>query len=105
MARIRDPLAEARPVARQPGGIARMSARGPSEAPGQAVMQLGQDIGAAGEQIHRAQKIEEDRINTMRAEDAFTKLRQRQLELTVADGGFARLQGEAAIASPSGRST
>jgi len=100
MARIPDPLAEPRPVARQSGGIARMSARGPSEAPGQAVMQLGQDIGAAGEEIYRAQKIEEDRINTLRAEDAFTKLRQRQLDLTVADGGFARLQGEAAVTRP-----
>lgn len=100
MARIQDPLAEQRPVARQGGGIARMSARGPSEAPGQAVMQLGQDIGAAGEEIYRAQKIEEDRINALRSEDAFTKLRQRQLDLTVADGGFARLQGEAAVTRP-----
>ncbi len=100
MARIQDPLGESRPVARQSGGIARMGARGPSEAPGQAIMQLGRDIGAAGEEIYRAQKIEEDRINTLRAEDAFTKLRQRQLEFTVADGGFTRLQGEAAVARP-----
>ena len=100
MARIPDPLAEQRRGARPAGGIARMSANGPSTAPGQAVMQLGADIGAAGEEIYRAQKIEEDRINTMRAEDAFTKLRARQLELTVADGGFTRLQGEAAVTRP-----
>jgi hypothetical protein len=63
-------------------------------------MQLGQDIGAAGEEIYRAQKIEEDRINTLRAEEAFTKLKQRQLELTVADGGFARLKGAEAVNRP-----
>ncbi len=100
MAKIIDPLASERPVGRAVGGPGRMVARGPSEAPGQALRQLGQDLGAAGEEIYRAQKIEEDRINTLRAEEAYTKLRQRQLELTVADGGFARLQGADAVNRP-----
>lgn len=77
-----------------------MSARGPSEAPGQALAQLGRDMGAAGEEVYRAQKIEEDRINTLRAEEAFTKLRSSQLELTVGEGGFARLQGADAVNRP-----
>lgn len=101
MARIIDPAAAERPTARVGGGIARLGARGPSEAPAQAQIQLGADIQAGAEEIFRAQKIEEDRINTLRAEDAFTKLRERQLDLTVSEGeGFARLKGADAVTKP-----
>ena len=101
MARIIDPSAQPRPQARQPGGIARLSAKGPSEAMAQAQIALGSDIAQGSEEIYRAQKIEEERINTLRAQDAATKLNARRMDLTMSeDEGFTRLQGADAVTRP-----
>ena len=100
MARIVDPAAQPRPVARTGGGISRLALPGPSDTSARALQQLGLDIGGAAEEIYRAQKIEEDRINTMRAEDAYNKLRERQLDLTLGDTGYGRLKGSDAVSRP-----
>lgn len=99
MAKIIDPAAQARPGARL-GGIARLRTSGPSDAGARGMIGLGQDLGAAGAELERAQRIEEDRVNGLRAEDAFNRLRARQGELTYAEGGFATLKGAAAVTKP-----
>jgi hypothetical protein len=101
MARIIDPSAQERPVARQGGSISRLVAKGPSEVPGKALMQLGEDISAGSQEIYRAQKIEEERINTLRAQDASTQLNTRRMDLTLSeDEGFSRLKGADAVTRP-----
>lgn len=99
MARIVDPSTTTLPAPRQ-GGISKLAYGGPSQEGARATMQLGLELGAAGEELYRAQKIEEDRVNTLRAEDAYNKLRQKQLELTFSEEqGFGRLRGAAAVAA------
>lgn len=101
MAKIIDPNAAPRPIARQTGGIARLAVVGPSGAEGQGMAQLGQEIDRGADEIFRAQKIEEDRANTLRAEEAFTNLRERQLDLSIGEAnGFARIKGSDAVTRP-----
>ncbi|MEK7765328.1 MAG: hypothetical protein AAB368_03735, partial [bacterium] len=101
MARIIDPSAVERPVPRQPGGIARLGVVGPSGAEGQGLQRLSEGLEQGANELYRAQKIEEDRINTLRAEEAFTKLRDRQLDLSYGeDNGFTKLKGAQAVTRP-----
>ena len=67
----------------------------------------GQMLGQAGDLIYRDQKefehkvkVEQDRADTLRAEDAFTRLREKQLELTAGEKGFSRVKGVDAISKP-----
>jgi len=101
MARLIDPSARERPVPRQITGRAQLRDTGPSGAIGRGAEILGASLERGADEIFRAQTIEEDRINTLRAEEAFTKLRERQLDLTVGEGtGFARLKGADAVTKP-----
>lgn len=67
-------------------------------APGTAEAQLGQEMIQQGDKIAIQAKHEQDRLDTLRAEDAFTKLRAKQLDLTVGEqNGFTRLKGSATV--------
>jgi hypothetical protein len=58
-------------------------------------------VEAGLEQIYRAQKVEEERVNTLVAEDAFTNLRERQLDLSIGEeAGFTNLKGSDAVTKP-----
>lgn len=94
MAKLVDPSAVERPVPRQIGGRASLQVPGPSGAEGRGMAQLGSDLERGHDEIYQAIKIEEERANRLRAEDAYTKLREKQLELTVGkDTGFQHLKG------------
>lgn len=101
MARLTDPSAALRPTPRVAGGIVPLREVGPSEAPGLGLALLGRSIQEGSEELYRAQKIEEDRVNTLRAEEAYTKLRERQLDLTIGEKtGFALVKGADAVGKP-----
>lgn len=62
---------------------------------------MSQDIAAGLEDVYRAAKVEEDKINTLRANEAFNSLRDRQLELSIGEKtGFTRLKGAEAVNKP-----
>ena len=103
MARLTDPLATERPVAQLPRDLHLVRYEGvpASGAEGRGLEQLGSSVGQGAEEIYRAQKIEEDRINTLGAEDALTKLRNKALDLSVGqDNGFTKIKGADAINKP-----
>lgn len=61
---------------------------------GQALMELGVDM----QQLAEKMRIEQDKLDTIAAEDALTKLREKQLDLTNGpENGFANVKGEGAI--------
>lgn len=100
MPRLVDPQATERPVPRPPGGIVRLADTGPGDV-GRGISSLGQGLQAGEEEIYRIQKIEEDRVNGLVAEDAFTKLRERQLDLSMGkENGFMQQKGSAAVTRP-----
>jgi hypothetical protein len=71
---------------------------------GAQVTQLGNQTMQAGEQQYAAFKAEEEKTNTLRAEEAFSKLRERQLQLTYGpQEGFEHLRGSAALDRPLGK--
>lgn len=92
----------ARPIPQPAGGIASYrGATGAETAGGEAQMRLGQEMGAAGDQIYVAFKAEEEKTNTLRAEEAFSKLRERQLQLTYGEqDGFTHKRGSQALDRP-----
>lgn len=102
MAILPDPAKQERPIPQAGTGIAQYrSDFGGPEAAGQALARAGQQIEHAGDEMYRAAKVEQDKIDTMKAEDAFSKLRQRQLDLTMGEQeGFDRLKGAAAVNTP-----
>jgi len=51
-------------------------------------------------EFERKAKIEQDRIDNIRAEEAFTALREKQLDLTMGDNGFAKIKGTAVLSKP-----
>ena len=73
------------------GGVASYQPEdlGAAMAPGQAISELGNTI-----------QGEVDRIGTLQAEDAYTKLRNWQLDQTVGPQGFQSLKGAAAVNGP-----
>ena len=73
---------------------------GAETAPGLALARLGAEMGSSANEIYAAVKLEQDRNDTLRAEDAFNQLRERQLDLTIGEqNGFANLKGEKAVKS------
>lgn len=101
MPKLFDPSAQARPTPRLVGGTARIPDVPTSNAEAQGLMSIGKSIEAGANEIFRAQQIEEERINTLRAEEAFNTLRQRQLDLTIGDeDGFTKQKGAAAVTRP-----
>lgn len=103
MAKLPDPstaLGE-RPSPRAVTGIARYRTEQGSEAIGNALADAGGDIEQAGTQLYRAQKIEQDRVDTLRAEEAFSKMRQKQLDLSFGpENGFTNVKGSEAVSRP-----
>jgi hypothetical protein len=58
-------------------------------------------IQQAGDEFYRMVKQEEDRVDTIRAEEAFNKLRERQLDLTAGEeNGFVQRKGKDAVTQP-----
>lgn len=86
-----------RPTPQPAGGVVGVENTRPFS-PGAAIEHTAQLLGKfATEQAHEA-KVEEERVNTLRAEEAFNKLRDRQHELTFGDvEGFMNVKGSAAV--------
>lgn len=101
MAKLADPLAKQRDIPKLGGNVALQPDAGPSDAGARGMQMMGRAIGEGAEELYRAQKVEEERVNTMAAEDAFTKLRQKQLDLTNGETeGFTQQKGAAAVTKP-----
>lgn len=101
MAKLTDPGAAERPTPGGPAGVAQIQVPFDRHPGGFGLTQLGGDIEHAGTELFHAQKVEEDRINSLAAEDAYTRLRQQQLDLTMdPKSGFASLKGAAAVNRP-----
>lgn len=60
----------------------------------------GQMAEAFAGQFDHMVKVEQDKADTMRAENAFNKLREKQLELTTGEKGFTRVKGVDAVSRP-----
>lgn len=101
MPKLTDPLSRERPIPSLVGSVALQPDGGPSDAAARGLQLMGRAIGEGAQQLYHAQKIEEERVNTMAAEDAFTKLRQKQLDLTSGETeGFVQQKGAAAVTKP-----
>lgn len=103
MAKLIDVLAQPRPIPQDRGGIVRPSPGGTEgdQAVAAGIRSLGINVQEAATELFRAQKVEEDRIDTLRAEEAYTKLRERQLDLTIGEqNGFSQVRGSAAVSRP-----
>lgn len=100
MAKISDPMAQARPIPAHAGGMARMPVVDPGSI-GPGLEAAGAALGAGGEALFRQQRLEEDRVNTLRAEEAYSALRNKQIDLSVGkELGFTSLKGSAAVSRP-----
>lgn len=65
------------------------------------MQQLGAELERGAQELFQAAKTEEERVNHLRAEEAYTKLREKQLDLTMGEqNGFANLKGSAAVTRP-----
>lgn len=83
-----------RPTPTSPGGIAQYRGEVPGlEATGTAQMNLGKTISNVGDELWH----EQNRLDTIKAEEAFNDLRRRQLDLTIGEKGFANLKGGDAV--------
>lgn len=90
-----------RPSTSVSGGVASYRGTSGNEAdPGLAVARAGAATSQAGDEFFRLVKEEEKRVNTVRAEEAFNKHRDRQLDLTIGDDGFLNKRGGDAINQP-----
>ncbi len=68
------------------------------EGAGRMVRGVGNQLEGAGDEMFRAYKVEKDRLDTLRAEDAYSRLRERQLDLTVGEqNGFTKIRAGDAI--------
>lgn len=65
------------------------------------IAQTGANIERTGEQMYEIAKVEKTKADTLRAEDAFNTLRQKQLDLTYdPEKGFANRKGANAVNAP-----
>jgi hypothetical protein len=89
-----------RPDVRAPSGVASYSLPNETGA-GTGLAQAGKVISGIGDEFFGLVKKEEDRVNRTRAEEAFNKLRESQLDLTIGqDNGFLNKHGADAIDQP-----
>lgn len=64
---------------------------------GQITAAAGSQLEQASDEVYRRSKLEQEKRDATRAEDAFNQLRERQLDLTVGEeNGFQRVKGSAA---------
>lgn len=100
MAKLLDLTASERPIARSPGS-AQMSTSVPGQqGESQGLQSLGTDLQQGAEQLFAAQKVEEERVNTLRAEEAYTRVLERKMDLSLGDNGFTRVRGSEAVSRP-----
>lgn len=66
-------------------------------APWLATMGAAERLGSTAGELLTQQKQEQDRLDELKAEGAFTQLRQKQLDLTLGPNGVAQLKGNAAL--------
>lgn len=102
MARIIDSSAAERPVPTSPRELRTIPYPTISEsgAIGKGLESLGSSIVSSTNEIYHAQKIEEERINTLSAENATNALRNKALDLSIGDNGFTKLKGQDAVDKP-----
>lgn len=89
------------PIPQAGSSIASYRVDDSGEAPGRALMAAGAALGREGEQFLQMKEVEQKRIDGLRAEDAFTKLREKQLDLTMGPkDGFINIKGGEAVNRP-----
>lgn len=76
------------------------STTGTEAAPALAVAQVGQSIERESDQLFRIAKVEQEKSDTLRAEDAFNQLRDKALDLTLGEKGFVNVKGADAANRP-----
>lgn len=90
-----------RPAPEPSGGIARYRGDVPGlGAPGEALVAAGGQIGNEADKLFAAYKHEQQKVDTLRAEDAYTRLRAEQVKMTYGPGGYATRKGENAVLGP-----
>jgi hypothetical protein len=101
----------ARPTPTPSLGTVGISGGGDQSAPGQQLVRSGQQIDQVGDQIYAANrdfeakfearaKIEQHKLDTVRAEDAFNKLREHELDLSAGESGYTKVKGIDATSTP-----
>lgn len=102
MAKLLDENALPKGIPQPSGGIARYNAvdEGAMTAPGLAMARAGAQTEEFGNQFHLRLKHEQEKADTLRAEAAFTKLREEQLNLTTGENGFVHQKGANAVTKP-----
>jgi len=109
MPRIPSVEGSARPIPQPSGSIARIGAGDADSLTAEArvtaqqggmLMQVGDQLAARQKEFDKEVEREQLRVDTLRAEDAMTKLREKQLALSLGDGGYTKVQGTAALSRP-----
>lgn len=87
-----------RDVPTPPGGGASYTPPAPTGIVSSATSTLAASLGRMGAELEHEQKLEQDRVDTTRAEEAFNQLRSQQIDLTLGEeNGFTRQKGSAAV--------
>jgi len=90
-----------RPTPRPETGVVSYRPAGGQEAPGLALVRVSQQLNQAGDEIYRAQKVEEDRVSRVLAQDALNEFGRIEQELTYGEkDGFLQKKGSDAIKTP-----
>lgn len=90
-----------RPIPQGSGGLARYQVGGQPEAVGQATARLAGRMQSGVAKMDQALQIEAERVDTLRAEEAYTKAVAERMRLTYdQDAGFMNIKGEAAVTKP-----
>lgn len=102
MPQIPDLSETKRPTPQPSGGVARYRGEEPSlEAPGQSLMHAGRILGHEANQLYAEVQHQQERADHLRAEQAFSDLRNQQMDLTVGEqNGYERLKGSAVTTRP-----
>lgn len=91
-----------RPTLQPSGGVAQYRGdSGGGDLPGKAMMQAGQTLMSEADQLTAQFKVEQEKMDTLKADEAFNKLRHKQLDLTIGEqDGYLRLKGSQAATRP-----
>ncbi len=94
MPRLPDVTEERRPVARPPTNIVEFSPDlSPGVAAGRELRRAGRSVIGAGDTLRRAMEVEQDRLDSERAESTFNRLREQQVDLAYGDEGYLQVKG------------
>lgn len=109
MPRIPSVEGSARPTPQPVGNVTRIGAGDADSLSAEArvtaqqggmLMQAGDQLAARQKEFDREVEREQLRVDTLRAEDAMTKLREKQLALSIGEKGYTKVQGTAAVSRP-----